>query len=149
MKSMSAKMTHVALVVMNLDEALQFYTKKVGFDKKADHNPPAGERWVSVGPKGQDLELITGGQVRRKQLIHAHHNDRRRLQESFCGAQDPRCSIRAGTIEAPIENICNIHRPRLELIPDQPIPSSKKFLIGENRARQLTLLMHALKYESL
>jgi predicted enzyme related to lactoylglutathione lyase len=54
---MNAKITHVALVVKNLDEAVEFYTKKVGFDKKADYNPPGGERWVTVGPKGQELEL--------------------------------------------------------------------------------------------
>lgn len=55
---MNAKITHVALVVKNQDEAVEFYTKKVGFEKKADYNPPAGERWVTVGPKGQDLELV-------------------------------------------------------------------------------------------
>jgi catechol 2,3-dioxygenase-like lactoylglutathione lyase family enzyme len=54
---MNAKITHVALVVKNKDEAVEFYTEKVGFEKKADYNPPGGERWVTVGPKGQDLEL--------------------------------------------------------------------------------------------
>lgn len=54
---MSTKITHVALVVKNKDEAVEFYTKTVGFEKKADYNPPGGERWVTVGPKGQDLEL--------------------------------------------------------------------------------------------
>jgi len=54
---MNAKITHVGLVVKNQDEAVEFYTKKIGFEKKADFNPPAGERWVTVGPKGQDLEL--------------------------------------------------------------------------------------------
>lgn len=56
-KDMNARITHVALVVKNKDEAVEFYTKKVGFEKKADFNPPGGERWVTVGPKGQDLEL--------------------------------------------------------------------------------------------
>jgi predicted enzyme related to lactoylglutathione lyase len=55
---MNAKITHAALVVKNRDEAVEFYTKKVGFEKKADYNPPAGERWVTVEPKGQDLELV-------------------------------------------------------------------------------------------
>jgi predicted enzyme related to lactoylglutathione lyase len=55
---MNAKITHVALVVKNRDEAVEFYAKKVGFEKKADYYPPAGERWVTVGPKGQDLELV-------------------------------------------------------------------------------------------
>lgn len=54
---MNAKITHVSLVVKNKEEAVEFYTKKVGFEKKADYNPPGGERWVTVGPKGQDLEL--------------------------------------------------------------------------------------------
>ncbi|MHB8568309.1 MAG: VOC family protein [Nitrososphaerales archaeon] len=54
---MDAKITHVALVVKNKDEAVEFYTNKVGFEKKADFNPPRGDRWVTVGPKGQDLEL--------------------------------------------------------------------------------------------
>jgi predicted enzyme related to lactoylglutathione lyase len=57
-EDMNAKITHVALVVKNRDEAVEFYTKKVGFEKKADYNPPAGDRWVTVGPKGQDLELV-------------------------------------------------------------------------------------------
>jgi predicted enzyme related to lactoylglutathione lyase len=55
---MNAKITHVALIVKNKDEAVEFYTKKVGFEKKADYNPPAGDRWVTVGPRGQDLELV-------------------------------------------------------------------------------------------
>lgn len=55
---MNAKITHVALLVKNQEDAAEFYTKKVGFEKKADYNPPAGERWVTVGPKGQDLELV-------------------------------------------------------------------------------------------
>jgi catechol 2,3-dioxygenase-like lactoylglutathione lyase family enzyme len=55
--TMNAKITHVALVVKNKEEAVKFYTDKAGFEKKADYNPPGGERWVTVGPKGQDLEL--------------------------------------------------------------------------------------------
>jgi predicted enzyme related to lactoylglutathione lyase len=55
---MNAKITHVTLAVKNQDEAVEFYTKKIGFEKKADYNPPQGERWVTVGPKGQELELV-------------------------------------------------------------------------------------------
>jgi catechol 2,3-dioxygenase-like lactoylglutathione lyase family enzyme len=54
---MNAKITHVALVVKNKDEAVEFYTKHVGFEKKADYNTPGDERWVTVGTKGQDLEI--------------------------------------------------------------------------------------------
>ena len=54
---MDAKMTQFTLVVKNQGEALEFYTKKVGFEKKTDYTPPGSYRWVTVGPKGQDLEL--------------------------------------------------------------------------------------------
>lgn len=48
-KGMNANITHVALVVKKKDEAVGFYTKKVGFEK-IDYNPPGSERWVTVGP---------------------------------------------------------------------------------------------------
>lgn len=54
---MNGKVTQVTLVVRNQDQALEFYTQKVGFEKKTDVTPPGGHRWVTVGPKGQDLEL--------------------------------------------------------------------------------------------
>jgi len=54
---MDAKIAQFTLVVKNQAEALDFYTKKVGFEKKTDYTPPGSYRWVTVGPKGQDLEL--------------------------------------------------------------------------------------------
>jgi len=55
---MDGKITHFALLVKNQADALEFYTKKVGFEKKADLTSPEGYRWVTVGPKGQELELV-------------------------------------------------------------------------------------------
>ena len=54
---MDGKITVVTLVVTNQARSLEFFTEKVGFEKKTDVNPPGGSRWVSVGPKGQDLEM--------------------------------------------------------------------------------------------
>jgi predicted enzyme related to lactoylglutathione lyase len=45
------------LVVTNQADALEFYTNKVGFEKKTDFTPPGSYRWVTVGPKGQPIEL--------------------------------------------------------------------------------------------
>jgi len=53
---MDARITSIALVVKNKAEALEFYTEKVGFEKKTDYTN-GGYRYVAVGPKGQDLEL--------------------------------------------------------------------------------------------
>ena len=55
--NMSITVSQLTLVVKNQKEALDFYTQKVGFEKKTDFTPPGRNRWVTVGPKGQDLEL--------------------------------------------------------------------------------------------
>jgi catechol 2,3-dioxygenase-like lactoylglutathione lyase family enzyme len=52
---LSARITQVTLIVENQSKALDFYTKKVGFEKKIDFPAPAGYRWIVVGPKGQDV----------------------------------------------------------------------------------------------
>jgi hypothetical protein len=49
--------SQITLVVKDQTAALEFYTKKVGFEKKTDYAPRGGYRWVTVGPKGQDMEL--------------------------------------------------------------------------------------------
>ncbi len=55
---MDARITQFTLVVNDQAKALEYYTNKVGFEKKTDFTPPGGHRWVTVGPKGQDMELV-------------------------------------------------------------------------------------------
>ncbi len=54
---MEGKIYQVTLVVTDQAKSLGFYTEKVGFEKKTDVQLPGGYRWVTVGPKGQELEL--------------------------------------------------------------------------------------------
>ncbi len=54
---MNAKITGFTLVVKNQEAAVEFYTQKVGFEKKTDFTGPNGYRYVTVGLKDQDLEL--------------------------------------------------------------------------------------------
>jgi predicted enzyme related to lactoylglutathione lyase len=54
---MDGKITQITLVVTNQARSLVFFTEKVGFDKKTDVTLPGGYRWVTVNPKGQDLEM--------------------------------------------------------------------------------------------
>jgi predicted enzyme related to lactoylglutathione lyase len=56
-RKMDGKITALTLVVTDQSKALEFYTSAVGFEKKTDLTPPGRSRWVTVGPKGQDLEL--------------------------------------------------------------------------------------------
>src|SRR6266511_3597457 len=55
---MIEKLTHVPIVVSDQEKALHFYTEVLGLEKRADYQLPGNPRWVTVGPKGQDLELI-------------------------------------------------------------------------------------------
>ncbi len=53
---MEAKIAAIPLVVKDKAKALDFYTNKVGFEKKTDYTQ-GSYRYVTVGPKGQDIEL--------------------------------------------------------------------------------------------
>jgi predicted enzyme related to lactoylglutathione lyase len=54
---MDGKISQVTLVVSNKVKSLAFYTEKVGFEKKTDVTGPGGYRYVTVGLKGQDVEM--------------------------------------------------------------------------------------------
>ncbi len=53
------KLTIVTVVVKDQGAALDFYTKTLGLEKRTDvPPPPGGVRWVTVAPKGQDIEIL-------------------------------------------------------------------------------------------
>jgi catechol 2,3-dioxygenase-like lactoylglutathione lyase family enzyme len=54
---MDGKITVITLVVTNQARSLEFFTEKVGFEKKTDVQGAGGSRWVTVAPQGQDLEI--------------------------------------------------------------------------------------------
>src|SRR6059058_5511133 len=66
---MIQKLTHAPLVVSDQDKALKFYTEILGFEKRADYQQPGKPRWLTVAPKGQDLEFIL---VQGKFKIESH-----------------------------------------------------------------------------
>jgi catechol 2,3-dioxygenase-like lactoylglutathione lyase family enzyme len=56
---MIARMSHTTIFVLNQQEALEFYTQKLGFEVRMDQTMEGGFRWLTVGPKTQpDLEII-------------------------------------------------------------------------------------------
>ena len=55
---MIKKLSHVTIYVLNQNEALKFYTEKLGFEVRTD-NTLEGFRWLTVGPKTQpDIEMV-------------------------------------------------------------------------------------------
>ena len=49
---MTQQLAHVALLVHDYDEAIAFYTEKLGFQLLADTPLGPGKRWVLVAPSG-------------------------------------------------------------------------------------------------
>jgi catechol 2,3-dioxygenase-like lactoylglutathione lyase family enzyme len=56
---MIQRVTHVTVYVKDDDEALAFFTSKLGFKKQSDSPMgPGGPRWITVSPPGQpDFEM--------------------------------------------------------------------------------------------
>lgn len=50
---MNQHIAHIALVVKNYDEAINFYCNQLGFELKEDTEMSATKRWVMVKPKGE------------------------------------------------------------------------------------------------
>jgi predicted enzyme related to lactoylglutathione lyase len=55
---MLKKVVYVALLVSDQQKALDFYTNVIGLEKRVDSPTPAGPRFLTVGVKGQDFELV-------------------------------------------------------------------------------------------
>jgi len=51
------RLANVVVVVKDQAKALDYYTRVLGLEKRTDVNPPGGTRWVTVAPKGQDIEI--------------------------------------------------------------------------------------------
>ncbi len=54
---MLKQVTYVTLFVRDQDKALDFYINTLGFEKR-EENPAGRVRYVTVGLKGQDLQLV-------------------------------------------------------------------------------------------
>jgi predicted enzyme related to lactoylglutathione lyase len=48
-----AQLAIISVLVENQDEALHFYTEKLGLEKRADVTYGPGLRWLTVAPRGQ------------------------------------------------------------------------------------------------
>jgi predicted enzyme related to lactoylglutathione lyase len=49
---------YTSLFVSDQDEALDFYTNVLGFEKRVDSPTTDGPRFLTVGVEGQDFELV-------------------------------------------------------------------------------------------
>ena len=57
----------IVVMVSDQEKALEFYTQKLGFEKKLDTDT-AGFRWIVVGPKDSDtvISLVDSAQMKKE-----------------------------------------------------------------------------------
>ncbi|MBL7959703.1 VOC family protein, partial [bacterium] len=55
---MPQKLAHVAVVVSDYDEAIEYYTKKLGFVLAENTKLSDTKRWVVVAPQGGGCSLL-------------------------------------------------------------------------------------------
>jgi len=54
---MITKLVHVTVIVRDQDEALRFYTEKLGMEKREDRTM-GSYRWVTVAPKNSAVAIV-------------------------------------------------------------------------------------------
>jgi catechol 2,3-dioxygenase-like lactoylglutathione lyase family enzyme len=84
---MSQRIGEIALLVRDYDEALDWFTQKLGFSVVADAPVPPGERWVTVAPPGAQTAVRLaraesdqqrtqiGHQADERVLLYLHTDD--------------------------------------------------------------------------
>jgi predicted enzyme related to lactoylglutathione lyase len=55
---MLERLQYISVLVSDQDRALDFYTNVLGFEQRVDGPTPDGPRFLTVGVKGQDFELV-------------------------------------------------------------------------------------------
>ena len=65
---MKQKIAHIALVVNDYDEAIEFYTKKLHFDLIEDTKISDSKRWVLIAPKDSGTNLLLTKAVNKEQI---------------------------------------------------------------------------------
>jgi catechol 2,3-dioxygenase-like lactoylglutathione lyase family enzyme len=72
---MNHAIVHVAVVVRDYDEAIEFYTKKVGFTLVEDtYQPEQDKRWVIVAPAGSGGTTLLLARATTPEQTHAIGN---------------------------------------------------------------------------
>jgi catechol 2,3-dioxygenase-like lactoylglutathione lyase family enzyme len=69
---MNQRIAHLALVVKDYDEAINFYTKKLGFELVEDTRVSDTKRWVLIKPKGEgtcSLLLAKAANIKQETTI--------------------------------------------------------------------------------
>ncbi len=65
---MQQRIAHISLLVRDYDEAIDFYTNKLGFGLVEDTKMSETKRWVIVSPRGSDCSLLLAKAKNEEQI---------------------------------------------------------------------------------
>jgi predicted enzyme related to lactoylglutathione lyase len=55
---MIEKVSHMTVLVRDIDEALKFYREKFGLEVVEDSKMPSGDRWLTVTPRDKNVQIV-------------------------------------------------------------------------------------------
>ena len=113
---MNQRIAHLALVVKNYDEAIEFYTKKLNFRLIEDTRLSPSKRWVLVAPQGEgntalllaeasnDRQIASiGNQTGGRVFLFLHTDD---FDLDFNNLQRHNIKIVREPVEEPYGKVC-------------------------------------------
>jgi len=135
---MDGKISQISLVVANKTGALAFFVEKVGFEKKTDVTGPGGYRYVTVGPKGQELELALW------EVGSLSDPAQQALSKQWAPAKAPPIVLRVSDCRRTYEELNSRGVPFLQVPEEHPWgvvatfrdPDGNLFSLSQFRARQ-------------
>jgi catechol 2,3-dioxygenase-like lactoylglutathione lyase family enzyme len=94
---MSIRLHLTGVFVDDQDEALRFYTEVLGFELRTDVPVGNGDRWLTVGVEGQDVELL---------LEPSGHPAVAPYREALFADGIPLASFAVDDVQAEYERLC-------------------------------------------
>jgi predicted enzyme related to lactoylglutathione lyase len=83
--TMLKQVAYVSVFVQDQDKALDFYTNVLGFERGIDNPTPNGPRFLTVGVKGQDFQLVLWpGTPGQGQPVYGHVSAAYTIEVSDC-----------------------------------------------------------------
>ena len=135
---MLEKVFYTSVLVSDQDRALDFYTNVLGLEKRVENPTPDGPRFLTVGVKGDDFQLVlwpgTPGQAepamgRPPASVTIESDD---CRKAVRGAEVTRRRVRVGRARVPVGLRGAVSGPRRQPAADPRGP------LGRGRSRRPT-----------
>ena len=109
----------VAVYVSDQEEAVRFYTEKLGFEVRRNQLMGPGGNWIEVAPPGAQSRVVIYHPRHDEGLARAQAIDRIGLRG--CRSHSPRtvrkrCDVHAGPEEDVVGHLCDLRRSRWERV---------------------------------